>query len=63
MAEQQRKRKGPAPTGKTPKMDIRLSAQQRAVAIQIARNAGKQATVAAGVKLLLAQAASQLANT
>lgn len=63
MAEQQKKRKGPAPTGKTPRISIRLSPQQRTIAMQVAKKNGRRPSVAAGVKFLLAQAASQLANT
>lgn len=44
-------------------MGLRLSKQQRAIALQVAQNAGVRPTVAGGVHILIAQAASQLANT
>ena len=60
MAE--KKKRGRPATGADPMMGLRLSTQQRSIALQVAKNAGKRPTVAAGVHILLAQAASQLAN-
>ena len=46
-----------------PLISIRLSPQQRKIARQVAIKNGRPDTVAAGIHILLAQAASQLANT
>ena len=61
----EKKKRGPKPSGRplSPMMGLRLSKQQRAIALQVAQNAGVRPTVAGGVHILIAQAASQLANT
>lgn len=61
MAE--KKKMGRPATGETPLMGLRLSPQQRTLAMQVAKNAGKRPAVSTGLKILLAQyAASQAAN-
>lgn len=58
------KRKGPGRPGMlggTPMMGVRLSPQQRAIALQIARNAGKAPAVSTGIHILLDQYAASLA--
>jgi len=59
----ERKNKGgrPAVDGPTQRTPIRLSQQQRRIAVMAATKAGKDPTIAAGIKYLLAQYAASLA--
>lgn len=57
----EKKRRGRPATGTDPMMGLRMSKQQRALALLAAKNAGKRPTVAAGVHALLAQYAASLA--
>ena len=61
MAEKKNKGGRPAVDGKTQQTPIRLSQQQRRVAVMAATRAGKDPTIAAGIKYLLAQYAASLA--
>lgn len=59
MAE--KKKRGRPVTGETPMLGLRLSPQQRALAIQVARNAGKRPAISTGIHILLDQYAAQQA--
>ena len=61
MTEQKNKGGRPAVDGPTKQLPIRLSAKQRETAILAATRAGKDPSIAAGIKYLLAQYAAQQA--
>jgi hypothetical protein len=61
MTEQKNKGGRPAVDGPTQRTPIRLSQQQRKIAVMAATKAGKEPSIAAGIKYLLAQYAAQQA--